>query len=75
MTEAKTTGRRRRRDSMTEDIPAAVAAWFAGTGSVPWAALLHPELASVPDWWLAWKADHPRAAPPAGAPWITWAAS
>jgi len=52
--------------------------WFAGTGSprlghdtgLPWNCLLWPGCALIFDWWAAWKAENPRAVPPAGAEWL-----
>lgn len=72
MTEATSTRRRRREPGAADNIPAAVTAWFAGEGPLPWEALLPQQSEHMPAWWLAWSAQHPGAKPPAGAPWLKW---
>lgn len=64
--------RRRRRTNERPGIPPGVAAWFEGTGPVPWEALLPGHFESVPGWWREWRREHRGAQPPAGAPWIEW---
>lgn len=36
----------------------------------PWSALLWPDFALLPERWRAWKAEHPKATPPAGYTWL-----
>ena len=75
MTAAKSTLRRRR--TTTNNIPRALAEWFAGNrepgpgrSSVPWCALIVPDYALLPERWLAWSAENPGVPPPAGYEWL-----
>ena len=73
MTAPKATTRARRSGSGAGNIPAAVAAWFAGQAyPVPWEALLPSDAEQVPAWWRQWAVEHPGTTPPAGAPWLQW---
>ncbi len=53
-----------------------VADWFAGLprpprhSPVPMRAMAFPGYALLPEWWLAWSAEHPGAAPPVGREWL-----
>ena len=48
-------------------IPDDLIQWFSGElDSPPWSALLPPDYELLPDRWLAFKATHPNARPPAG---------
>ncbi len=69
-----TTPTMRRRRPGAGSIPADVASWFAGTGPLPWAALLHEDEPSLLRQWNAYLEVHPGAAHPADAPWINWPA-
>ena len=67
-----TTPIRRRRRQAADDIPADLAAWFAGEPrppekpDIPWSALIVPDYVLLGERWQAWKAAHPDAKPPAG---------
>lgn len=106
-------GLRRRRRVDADEIPADLAAWFAGEGElveesappcltegqrraleaqppetlsraerralglpveplrrVPWSALIYPDYLLLHERWIAWKAEHPDARPPAGHEYI-----
>lgn len=68
----------RRRTTAAADTPAGVLVWFAGQVGVDaagWHALLPDEEPRLLSWWAAWRAEHPRAVPPADAPWINWSAA
>ena len=71
MTAPKATIRRRRRDP-ADDIPADLAAWFAGEPrpegepATPWSALVFPDYVLLAERWRAWKKANPAAKPPAG---------
>lgn len=75
MTAPKSTLRQRRRTG-AENLPRELVAWFEGEprradqSSVPWAALVFPDYALLPERWLLWKAAHPDARPPAGFEWL-----
>jgi len=67
---------RRRRKSGIDGLPATLREWFAGDRTkTPWAAMAFPGYALLPERWLAWKDEHPDAAPPAGYEWLNDPAS
>ena len=62
---------RRRRDSGAKAMPDDLAAWFAGTETVPpWSALLPGDIELLPARWRTWKAEHRGTRPPAGFEWL-----
>lgn len=75
MTERKTVLRRRR--TTAGNVPKVIADWFAGTyvakrsDGAPLAAVAHPGIVLLGDWWEAWQASNPRAVPPAGFEWLS----
>ena len=76
MTDA-TSVRRRRRNSGTDSLPRDLREWFEGEREpsksrtlVPWSALIYPDYVLLPERWLAWKAEHPKAKPPTGYEWL-----
>ncbi|MDE2456677.1 MAG: hypothetical protein KGL43_24075 [Burkholderiales bacterium] len=74
MTAASSTLRRRK--STMGGIPKPVSEWFSGEprqpgqSRFPWVAMAFPGWALLPGWWRTWKAEHPKAAPPAGFEWL-----
>ena len=64
---------RRRRRARTDDVPADLAAWFAGerpANYVPWEAILPGHEERLPERWRTWSGAHPGVRPPAGYEWI-----
>lgn len=73
MTEARTLRRSRRSTSSAETIPRPLRAWFAGEhdeSGPPWDALIVPDCGLLGERWRAYRAEHPKAKPPAGWEWL-----
>ncbi len=62
--------RRQRRSTAGANIPRYIAEWFAGERRVSMTAMAFPWYPLVPEYWVAWKAEHPGARPPAEFEWL-----
>lgn len=73
---AKRSTLRPRRATGAENLPRALAQWFAGDprrpdqSSAPWLALIYPDYVLLPERWQIWKEAHPDARAPAGYEWL-----
>lgn len=66
MTAPRSTSRGRRRAAGATEIPKNIAQWFAGERRFTFFALVHPWAPLLPEYWEAWKQEHPDARPPVG---------
>lgn len=57
-------------DDATARIPPTIRELFAGTRRHSMTAHAAPWCALMPEYWLAYKAAHPQAKPPAGFEWL-----